>query len=130
MSEKEERAQRTVAIKRMVGNCCVAVLLTYADRLGMSEAQLRKLGAPFGVGMGGFEATCGAVCGAQMVLGMTAPDGRPVIRDAKGLVEKFRAKAGAIRCRDLKGIDTGVMLCSCENCVKYAVESLEEQRQG
>ena len=29
-------------------------------------------------------------------------------------------------CRELKGIDTGKVLCSCENCVRNAVRAAEE----
>lgn len=117
-----KKSEQAVALKR-TNNCCQAVLLAYADELRLSEAELKQWGAPFGLGMGCMEATCGALCGAQMVLG--AKGG--TVREAKTLLQGFRAKAGATKCGDLKGIGTGKMRCSCDNCVKYAVECLEEQ---
>ena len=33
---------------------------------------------------------------------------------------------GATACRDLKGIDAGKVLCSCDNCVRNAVLAAEE----
>lgn len=120
------RAEQAVALKRS-HNCCQAVLLAYADQLPLSEDELNRLGAGFGMGMGCMEATCGALCGAQMVLGLTNAEGRPTIRDAKVITQAFRQKVGATVCGDIKGVNTGRVLCSCENCVKYAVECLESQ---
>lgn len=120
------RAEKAVELKRSY-NCCQAVLLAYADQLELSETQLKRLGAGFGLGMGCMEATCGALCGAQMVLGLTNAEGRSTMRDAKAITQAFREKVGATVCGDIKGAATGKVLCSCENCVKYAVECLESQ---
>ena len=120
------RAENAVALKR-ANNCCQAVLLAYADRLPLSEDELKRLGAGFGLGMGCMEATCGALCGAQMVLGLTNAEGRPTMRNAKAITQAFREKVGATVCGDIKGAATGKVLCSCDNCVKYAVECLERQ---
>ena len=107
-------------------NCCQAVLAAYADELGLSEEMIMKLGAAFGAGMGGMDGTCGALCGAEMVLGLKAYDGRPVSKQAKGIHSAFRAKCGATICRDLKQIVNGKQFCSCDDCVKNAVEIIEE----
>ena len=97
-------------------------MMAYADKLDISEQQIRRIGATFGAGMGCFESTCGSLCGAQMVLGMTGGN----IRAAKLLVDGFRSRAGgSITCRELKGIGTGKMLCSCDDCVRYASECLD-----
>ena len=45
---------------------------------------------------------------------------------AKTVLEDFKKKSGALICRDLKGIDTGKVLCACPDCVKHAVETLEK----
>ena len=117
-----ERSQRAIDFKRNGNNCCQAVLMAYADRIDISEKDIKRIGATFGAGMGCFESTCGALCAAQMVLGMTGGN----LRSAKLLLDGFRTRTGAsILCRELKGLETGKMLCSCEDCVKYASECLD-----
>ena len=85
-----------------------------------------KLGAPFCVGMGCFEATCGALIAAEMVLGLKKYEGRPIIPAARTLHESFRQKCGATLCKELKGLDTGKVICPCDECVGNAVDILEE----
>ena len=116
------RAENAVMLKHSGNNCAQAVLLAYADILPFDEAELKKLGAAFGIGMGTFDATCGALCAAQMILGLLRSDGRPLARDAKELFEGFTAKCGSTHCGELKGIKTGTMLCSCDDCVRFAAE--------
>ncbi|MBP7186468.1 MAG: C_GCAxxG_C_C family protein [Ruminococcus sp.] len=175
------RAENAVMLKHSGNNCAQAVLLAYADILPFDEAELKKLGAAFGIGMGTFDATCGALCAAQMILGLLRSDGRPLARDAKELFEGFRAKCGSTHCGELKatphkacaedaptdffvrlyrnsagilsyvkgflckmtenmsadsvqsrqagfvrcclkGIKTGTMLCSCDDCVRFAAD--------
>jgi hypothetical protein len=72
------------------------------------------------------DATCGALCGAQMILGMNLPEGTPAGMKARELHSAFKAKCGAVDCGELKGIKTGRPLCSCEDCVKNAAELLEK----
>ncbi len=122
-----EKMKQAVALKHSGYNCCQAVLCAYADELEMAEADLKKMGAAFGVGMGCMEATCGALCAAQMILGIREYEGKPVLRDAAALANAFQEKCGAIVCKDLKGRDTGVVLCECDDCVRNAVGVLEER---
>jgi len=117
-----DRAERAVELKHSGNNCCQAVLLAFADELGGDEAELRAMGAAFGCGMGTFEATCGALCGAQMILGLKRFSGRSVLADAKVLYGTFRAMCGSTDCEELKGIKTGKMLCSCDDCVRCAAK--------
>ena len=72
------------------------------------------------------EATCGALCAAQMILGSKKYEGRPILRDATGVLRAFTEKCGASVCKDLKGRDTGVVLCECDDCVRNAVDIIEE----
>ena len=127
MSDKQDRA---VKLKQQTGdahyNCCQAVACVFTEETGLDEQTLRKLGAGFGVGMGCMEATCGALCGAEMVLGMIKFQGKPIRQDAAELHKKFTEKCGASICKELKGVDTGKMLCSCDDCVYNAVGILEE----
>jgi hypothetical protein len=54
-----------------------------------------------------------------MVAGMRQKSG--TVRTSRQLSERFCADCGATLCKDLKGRDTGKVLCACENCVRNAV---------
>lgn len=127
MSVKQDFA---VELKNRTGdahyNCCQAVACVFSDETGVSEDVLKRIGAGFGLGMGGMEATCGALCGAEMVLGLMKYQGKPIRNDAKDLHRKFTEKCGASICKDIKGVSTGKVLCSCDDCVRNAVALLEE----
>ena len=117
----EERAEQGAVYKRSC-NCCQAVLLALADQTGLSEEQLVQLGAGFGSGMGNMEGTCGALVGAGMAAGLSL-HAQNTARFARKLSENFRARCGAVLCKDLKGRDTGVVLCPCEDCVRNAIRA-------
>ena len=120
------KQETAVQLKHSGCNCCQAVLCAFADECGVSESQLRQLGAGFGAGMGCMEATCGALIGAQMLLGLKKYSGKPVLGDARMLYQAFEAKCGASVCKDLKGRDTGKVLCECDDCVRTAAALAEE----
>ena len=122
-----DRREKAVELKHNGHNCCQAVLCAFDDELPLAEDDLNRIGAAFGVGMGCMEATCGALCAAEMILGMRKYEGRPILRDAAALHKAFTEKCGASICKDLKGKDTGVVLCECDDCVRNAVSILEEQ---
>ena len=121
-----DRKEYAVQLKHTSCNCCQAVLCAFADEDGMTEDELKKIGAAFGVAMGCLESTCGALIGAQMLIGMKKYQGRPMLRDAAGVLHQFEAMCKATICKDLKGRDTGVVLCECDDCVRNAVEIAEE----
>ena len=120
----EERMERASVLKRGM-NCCQAVLVAFADRLGKDEAELMRLGSGFGSGMGTMEGTCGALVGAVMVSSLVSPDGA-AMKNSRAIMPRFKELCGATICRDIKGIDTGKVLCSCENCVRNAVRATAE----
>ena len=115
-------------------NCCQAVLLTFCDELGVDPVTAFKIGEGFGLGMGGMENTCGALSGAIMLAGLKNSDGdldhprtkAGTYRISRELTEAFKEKTGALVCRDLKGIYTGKVLCSCPKCIDSAVQIVEE----
>ena len=121
------RRERAVMYKRNY-NCCQAVLLAFAPELGLPEEKLLAIGACFGSGMGSMDETCGALCGAQIAQGLLKYDNCRMNPQASQLRAEFEQRCGATRCKDLKGVgsDHGV-LCSCEDCVRHAVEALEEK---
>lgn len=108
-------------------NCCQAVLLAFAPELELPEDRLLAMGACFGSGMGCMEETCGALCGAQIAQGLLKYAGCRMNPQASQLRTEFEQRCGATRCKDLKGVGTdhGV-LCSCEDCVRHAVDALDE----
>ena len=116
----EERMEYAAERKKEM-NCCQAVLVAFADRLGKSEDELLRLGSGFGSGMATMEGTCGALVGAIMVSSLLSPDGE-ARNNSRAIMSRFKELCGgATICRDLKGIGTGKMLCSCEDCVRNAV---------
>ncbi len=121
-----EKRENAVEFKHNGFNCCQAVLAAYKDELGISEEMSKKLGAGFGAGMGGMEGTCGALCGAEMVMGLTGSDGKPASKQAKDIHAAFKTKCGATICRELKSVTDGKPLCSCDDCVRFAVEEIED----
>ena len=120
----EERAEQAAALKAMGAcNCAQAVLTVFADELSLDEETLMKLGGGFAAGMGCMEATCGALIGAVDVAGLLPGDkGTP--RTGRALLTEFQDKCGATICKDLKGVDTGKVLCPCPECVRNAVLAL------
>lgn len=127
MTVKQDKASE---LKSRTGdshyNCCQAVACVFSEETGVSEELLRRIGAGFGLGMGGMEGTCGALCGAEMILGLTKYKGKPIRDDAKELHRKFTEICGGSICRELKGVGTGKVLCSCDDCVRNAVALVEE----
>ena len=120
------RRERAVMYKRNY-NCCQAVLLAFAPELDLPEEKLLAMGACFGSGMGCMEETCGALCGAQIAQGLLKYDNCRMNPQASQLRAEFEQRCGATRCKELKGVGTDHgILCSCEDCVRHAVDALEE----
>ena len=107
-------------------NCCQAVLVAFADKLGKGEDDLLRLGSGFGSGMATMEGTCGALVGAIMVSSLLSAEGA-ARNNSRAIMSRFKELCcGATICRDLKGIETGKVLCSCEDCVRNAVRAAGE----
>ena len=117
----DERMEYAARRKKEM-NCCQAVLVAFADRLGKGEDELLRLGSGFGSGMATMEGTCGALVGAIMVSSLLSPDGE-ARNNSRTIMSRFKELCGATVCRDLKGIGTGKMLCCCEDCVRNAVRA-------
>ncbi len=91
-----EKAQELRARTDIHFNCCQAVLVTFAEEMGLTEQQAYNLGANFGSGM-----RCGSVCGtltgALMVLGMTGYDEE----QSTAFLRRFREENGEVNCAAL-----------------------------
>ena len=119
-----ERQDYAAKLKREM-NCCQAVVRAFADTVSLDEATLTSLAAGFGSGMGTMEGSCGALVGAVMVAGLRT-GGSGTMALSRRILPRFRELCGATICRELKGVDTGKPLCSCEDCVRNAVLAAAE----
>lgn len=109
-------------------NCAQAVACAYSEVVGMDENTIFKMAEGFGLGMGGMQCTCGALSGAIMLAGLKESSGdinNPTTKAStyklsKEIVEEFREKNTSVICRELKGVDTNVVLRSCDGCIEDA----------
>lgn len=73
MSKYRDKAEQLRAIETPHYNCAQAVLIPFAEEVGMDAQTAFKLTANFGSGMK-MAATCGAVTGGLMALGLFGVD--------------------------------------------------------
>ncbi len=93
-------------------NCSQAVLVAFAEELGLSEEQALNIALCFSGGMRKGE-VCGAVSGALMVIGMKYGQSGNCEADIKAkayskaaeFMEKFQIENCSYICRDLLGCD-------------------------
>lgn len=114
-------------------NCAQAVLCSYSDKLGIDEETLFRLSEGFGAGMADMQGTCGAATGMYMIAGALGSSGAiekgmtkgRTYQTVKGLTAAFDEKNGSHICKELKGIETGKVLRSCDGCIEDAVRIAE-----
>ena len=115
IEERAELAVETFAAGK--GNCTQSVLCAWEDKIPVDHDTLMKLGAGYG---------------AVMAAG-SVTDGKGTPRTARSILTSFQEKSGATICKDLKGVETGKVLCPCAQCVRNAVlaagEMLGESRE-
>jgi C_GCAxxG_C_C family probable redox protein len=127
-------------------SCSQAVLCAYASQFGLDRELALRLSGAFGGGMARMGATCGAVTGAMMVIGLKYGKIKPGDDEAKEntyalvqeFVDRFRQRNGSILCRELLGYDistpggreqieeTGVSATRCPALVRDAAEIVEQ----
>ena len=113
-------------------NCAQAVALPFCEEMGLDAAIVKRATEGFGAGMGGRTQTCGALSGAIFVAGMLNADAtNPASKMATYKVcgqmsADFAAHCGSGVCEVIKGLTGGEMLCSCNECIAYGVELVEE----
>ena len=117
-------------------SCSQSVAVACADMVDVPKEILFKATEGFGAGMGTMDGVCGALTGGLLIAGLKNSTGNlanpkskaSTMKISKAMLTSFREKCGgAIICRDLKGVDTGKMICSCPDCIKHGVEVVEEQ---
>jgi C_GCAxxG_C_C family probable redox protein len=105
------RPDRAAEIFSQGFNCSQAVLAACGTDLGLSREQCLGVACAFGGGMARTGATCGAVTGAMMAIGLR--HGKVKVDDAEGkertykavhdFMDRFRSRHKSVECRDLLG---------------------------
>ncbi len=129
----ESRVKDTIARHNKGYNCAQAVACSYCDLFGMDEKTAFRAMEAFGAGMGGMDATCGALSGAVFLAGLKYSDGKLEGSHSKGrcyqcsreMTERFHKKCGSLVCRELRGFDGGPGY-PCEGCIRAAAEIVED----
>ena len=122
------REEKAVMLRNKGYNCAQAVVCAYCDVFDISEDVAFAISEPFGSGLGCTKGNCGALVGACMLLGLKNSSRNLETPNSKGItylqerpiVNDFIEQAGALKCREIKGIETGKVLCECEMCVRIA----------
>lgn len=132
-----EKTQKAVELHHAGYNCAQCVACTFAEELGIDEKELFKMMEGFGFGMGCME-VCGAVSGMTAVAGLKESDGntsapaskKMSYKASKKMQKAFEEKVGSKICREIKGVETGKVLRSCDGCVEDATEIVESYLKG
>ena len=126
-------------------DCSQVVTGAFAEKMGMTEEQARKVSSCFGGGMMCGE-TCGAVTGALMVIGMVYGHSREGDQSQKeimaaktgGFKKLFGEKYSSCICRELLGhdiskpgemekvLEKGLMFDFCPRVVEDTIDILEK----
>jgi len=115
------KAEQAVANHKNHYPCSTAVLSAFAETAGLSEKEALLIAKPMA---GGRMGKCGAVLAAEYVLEKIY--GEKAEAKKQELERRFMEMNRSVVCRELKGIGTGKVLCSCRQCVTDAAELLEE----
>lgn len=113
-------------------NCAQAVALPFCEEMGLDAALVKKAAEGFGAGMGGRTQTCGALSGAVFVAGMLNADATDptskmnTYKVCAKMSEAFVTHCGSGVCEVIKGLKSGPLLCSCNECIAYGVQLVEE----
>ena len=125
------KAEYAISLHNQGYNCAQAVA---CKEFGVDEQEMFRIAEGFGLGMGMME-MCGALSGMMMVIGLAnsvgdlekgMPTKGSTYKQVKEQVQKFKEKNGSYLCRELKGVETGKVLCSCPQCIMDAVALTEE----
>ena len=134
--DKESLIKKAVEMKSSGKyNCAQAVACAFADSIGVDENTIYDVGNAFGRGMGAMEATCGALTGAGIIIGIASGDRVKSMQSMAEILRRFDQRNGATICKHLKGItidpQTGKMtpgkpLRACNLCVADSAEFLAD----
>lgn len=126
----EERIEKATELHQRGYNCAQSVACAFADKTDVTPQVLFALNEGYGAGAGTMDGVCGALMGAIMLGGLKnssrnlkKPDSKPsTMKLSRALMQGFAESAGALYCKDLKGITTGKVICTCPDCISKACE--------
>ena len=107
------KAEHAAELHQRGCNCAQAVACTFCKEFGISEDDMFRIAEGFGLGM------------KHIVFTDSRTKG-DTYKKIRSKVEKFKEKNGSCICRELKGVETGKVLCSCPQCIADAVALTEE----
>ena len=128
----ESRVQKAIDLHHKGYNCAQAVVCAYCDLFGLDEETGYRASEAFGFGMGQME-VCGALAGACILAGLKNSGGLQAVGKTKAetykldrqLAAAFREKNQSVLCRELKGVESGKVLRSCDGCVEDGARLVE-----
>ena len=126
----KSRVQQAVEKKNTGYNCAQAVACTYCDIAGVDEETMKNITQAFAGGMGTMEASCGALTGAAIALGMINKNPVKSMQNVRAIMSAFKEQNGTVICKELKGIATGKVVRACSDCVYDVALFLEQQLGG
>lgn len=116
-------------------NCAQAVACAFAPVINADKEQIYNVANAFGRGMGCMEATCGALVGAGIIIGLATGDRMEAMQAMAGIIKRFEERNKATICKTLKGIaidsqtgkiTRGKPIRPCDLCVADSAEFLAE----
>ena len=133
MAEKSARVAKALEYHKKGYNCAQAVACAYADLFGVDEKTAFRMTEGFGFGMGAM-GTCGAVSGMTFIAGLKNSDGnldapatkKGTYKLSKTMLKACEEKNGSVICREIKGVETGKVLRTCDGCIEDAARLIEE----
>lgn len=136
--------EQAVEAYRIGYNCAQSVVSVFADKYGMNKEELLKVSSCFGGGMR-MGATCGALTGSLMVLGLAGgychynPQAKLDTETlCTNFIDTWKQRMGRTECKDILGLDPsnpserirgreeGVFDLHCPVCIQTAVELIEQ----
>lgn len=127
------RVEKALELHHKGYNCAQSVVCAYCDLFGLDEQTAYRVSEAFGLGMGQME-VCGALAGACMLAGLKNSGGLEAVGKTKGstykldrtLAQAFQEMNKSVLCRELKGVESGQVLRSCDGCVEDAAKLVEQ----
>jgi len=140
---KHTKAEIALKLHESGYSCAQSVLGAFASDFGLEQDTAFRIASCFGGGMR-MGATCGALTGALMVLGLArcilpcdAYAKELIETECKAFISLWRNEMGQTDCREILGIDvcnpqqrqaardSGLFAKLCPSCIETAVELLE-----
>lgn len=122
-----KRSDKAVELKHDKCNCAQAVALAFNDITDVNDNIIYRITQAFGGGLGGMDGHCGALSGAAAIIGLVYDDKKTAMMKTRNISDSFKDRNKTLICRELKGIDRGEALRSCDDCVRDASEFLERE---